>query len=560
MIKTPTGTVGVWRLGGRRTAEVMTDETGRTSSSAASPAGYDRIITTLDRLACERHGGGWGVRELAEALEESRTSVNRALMVLSDVGLAERTDAGNYRAGPRLRVLADRVLSEHPLLAAAPAVLAELSARTEATAIVAVHDWPLPRSFVAVYHAGSGPVRYNLDPGTMLPLHAGAAGQAILSEVGIKALRSDLAAFTSNTIVDTAQLAEVIAQTRERGFALSVGQHFPLAAGVAVPMRTQGLVAAISVTRPRYSTTEADLLDFAPLVAQARQELLAAVRNTGVSTRPGFADSLGAERHPGSGAAPARLERLLAALAATPAGLASGGRSLGRAIGANRATATKIMDSATRCGLTVDTGDRFLLGPRLLHWAAALGPISARVDVLAAFVQAAAIDTGEAVGLAEYHSDRGTATMSLVATGSTPLQYGLATGVDMPLHAGAAGKAILAHLPVSVLETLTLDPFTENTITSKSVLAEQLPLIRAQGFAIGDGERIPDAFGIAVPYFVDGAVAGSLTATMPRFRASHIDTDRIATALVQSAQRITQLLSVTTDSPPASDASALPSG
>ena len=95
----------------RRTTGVVTHETGRASVSAGSAAGYDRIITTLGQLACERHTGGWGVRELAEALEESRTSVNRALMALSDVGLAERTDAGNYRAGPRLRVLADRVLS-----------------------------------------------------------------------------------------------------------------------------------------------------------------------------------------------------------------------------------------------------------------------------------------------------------------------------------------------------------------------------------------------------------------------------------------------------------------
>ena len=239
---------------------MVTHETGRASSSAAASGGYDRIITTLGRLACERHTGGWGVRELAEAMEESRTSVNRALMALSDVGLAERTDAGNYRAGPRLKVLADRVLSDHPLLAAAPPILAELSARTDATAIVAVHDWPLPQSFVAVHHGGAGPVRYNLDPGTVLPLHAGAAGQAILSELGIKALQEDLAAFTSDTIVDTTQLSTLIAETRERGYALSVGQHFPLAAGIAVPMRTQGLVAAISVTRPRYNTTEKDLL------------------------------------------------------------------------------------------------------------------------------------------------------------------------------------------------------------------------------------------------------------------------------------------------------------
>ena len=149
------------------------------------------------------------MRELAEVLGESRSGVNRVLLALTDLGLAQRTGAGNYRAGPRLKVLADRLLTRHPLLASAPPILGELSARTQATAIVAVHDWPLPRCFVAVYHGGEGPVRYNLDPGTVLPLHAGAAGQAILSELGISALGEALTAFTPDTVVDTAHLEEV---------------------------------------------------------------------------------------------------------------------------------------------------------------------------------------------------------------------------------------------------------------------------------------------------------------------------------------------------------------
>ena len=520
-------------------------ESGRSTPSAATAAGYDRIIATLGQLATDRHAIGWGVRELAEVLGESRSGVNRVLAALTDLGLAQRTGAGNYRAGPRLKVLADRLLTRHPLLASAPPILGELSARTQATAVVAVHDWPLPRCFVAAYHGGEGPVRYNLDPGTVLPLHAGAAGQAILSELGISALGEALTAFTPDTVVDTAHLEEVIAQTRERGYALSVGQHFPLAAGVAVAVRTHGLLGAISVTRPRYNTDLDDLLGFAPMLTEAAQELSTAVgRHTIPPTTPGAAADTSAEPHPMSGPAPARLERLLAVLAATPDGLATSGRQLGRSIGANRATAAKLIDSATQSGIAVLHGERYLTGPQLLRWAAALGPIAARVDVLTAIMQDTAAQTGEAVGLAEYDPLRGKAVMSLVASGPTPLQYGLATGVDMPLHAGAAGKAILAHLPEATIGDLKLEKFTERTITTKTELAEQLPDIRARGWAVGDGERIPDAYGIAVPYFIDGTVAGSITATVPRFHAPHIDTDKIATALTQAAQHITQLLSI----------------
>ena len=107
------------------------------------------------------------------------------------------------------------------------------------------------------------------------------------------------------------------------------------------------------------------------------------------------------------------------------------------------------------------------------------------------------------------------------------------------LHAGAAGKAILAHLPEATIGDLKLEKFTERTITTKTELAEQP---RNPARIRGDGERIPDAYS-SVPYFIDGTVAGSITATVPRFRAAHIDTDKIATALTQAAQHITQLLS-----------------
>jgi DNA-binding IclR family transcriptional regulator len=217
---------------------------------------------------------------------------------------------------------------------------------------------------------------------------------------------------------------------------------------------------------------------------------------------------------------------------------------LGRQLAANHATAAKLIDTATRLGLAVPHAGRYMAGPRLLHWAATLGPIGNRTRILEDIVRAVATQTGETVGLAEYDDVCGRATMSVVASGATPLQYGLATGVDIPLHAGAAGKAILAHLPESTIRAVDLEPWTERTIRTKVDLEKHLGETRARGWAIGDGERIPDAFGIAVPYFIDGKVGGALTVTMPRFRVPLVDTDTIAAVLVDAAQRVTRLLSV----------------
>jgi DNA-binding IclR family transcriptional regulator len=75
-------------------------------------------------------------------------------------------------------------------------------------------------------------------------------------------------------------------------------------------------------------------------------------------------------------------------------------------------------------------------------------------------------------------------------------------------------------------------------------LESDLRQIRDTGWAQAEGERIPDAFGLAAPFFADGAVAGSLTFTIPRFRADEVDMPQLTTMLTETARQITALLSV----------------
>jgi DNA-binding IclR family transcriptional regulator len=75
-------------------------------------------------------------------------------------------------------------------------------------------------------------------------------------------------------------------------------------------------------------------------------------------------------------------------------------------------------------------------------------------------------------------------------------------------------------------------------------LERDLQQIRETGWAQAEGERIPDAFGVAAPFFVDGAVAGSLTFTIPLFRRDKLDAGSLATMLTDAARQVTDLLSV----------------
>lgn len=70
-------------------------------------------------------------------------------------------------------------------------------------------------------------------------------------------------------------------------------------------------------------------------------------------------------------------------------------------------------------------------------------------------------------------------------------------------HCTALGKAVLAWLPLSELETfLTKMDFrklTPNTITSKSALAKDLDATRRRGYSINDEELLPGIISIGTP-------------------------------------------------------------
>ncbi|PQP20833.1 IclR family transcriptional regulator [Rhodococcus opacus] len=510
----------------------------------AQGAGNDRIVATLHELAVRPNGAPWGVRELAETLGSSRSTVNRILQHLSEQALASRDGNGNYTAGPRLRVLANRLLDRHPLLGNARSIVDTLARSCDATALLALYDPSAGQCFVAMVTMAPGPVRYNLGPGTVIPLHAGAAGRAILAELGVDAVdEAALTAFTEDTVTDRAALEQLLAGDRAAGYTVSVGQHFALAAGVAASFRFGGLLGAVSVTRPRYDTTDADLLRFAPHVQDAARRL-SALPLPSATDSPGPLSESGFDAVSEGGSAVGRFERLLAALVADPAGVETTGRPLARRIGANPATATKLLGAALDTGLALRHGERAVGGPRLLFWAAALGATTGSGAVTAHIVAALAAETGETIGVAEFDSRSRHAQLTTVVPGSRPLHYGLATGVEIPLHAGAAGKAILAELPGEVLEGLALTQYTERTVTSRADLENELDGVRLQGWASGDGERIPDAFGIAAAYFVDGTVAGSVTVTIPRYRIPEVDIDSVAEKIVDAAREITALLTV----------------
>jgi DNA-binding IclR family transcriptional regulator len=78
-------------------------------------------------------------------------------------------------------------------------------------------------------------------------------------------------------------------------------------------------------------------------------------------------------------------------------------------------------------------------------------------------------------------------------------------GVRYPAHTTALGKVLLAHLPVEEVTAL-FDRFTDPANSSKTARSrasrmQELANVKAQGFAISDGELFPGIWAVAAPIF-----------------------------------------------------------
>lgn len=95
-------------------------------------------------------------------------------------------------------------------------------------------------------------------------------------------------------------------------------------------------------------------------------------------------------------------------------------------------------------------------------------------------------------------------------------------GEPTHLHANASGKAILSALSedevIDIIDHWGLPERTENTITDREELLDELDEIRAQGYAINRGESRYGFHALGAPLQVDESVVGAITISGPQNR------------------------------------------
>lgn len=183
----------------------------------------------------------------------------------------------------------------------------------------------------------------------------------------------------------------------------------------------------------------------------------------------------------------------------------------------------------------------YSLGPRLIR----LGESAGRQfgTVAQPFLNRLARDLGESANLAMI--DRDMAVYVAQASSAHSMRMFTEVGRRVFTHSTGVGKTVLAQLPnqtvMDITDRVGMPPATDKTITTQPALLTELDKIRAEGYAIDDGEQELGVRCFAVP--IPGApTPTALSISGPDARVTYEFGDQAVPILQRYAQEISDLL------------------
>lgn len=192
------------------------------------------------------------------------------------------------------------------------------------------------------------------------------------------------------------------------------------------------------------------------------------------------------------------------------------------------------LSTLVECGLVTRDEDVYHLSLRFLTFGGFArsryrmsGAYGGELEELAATVSAAVsvVVIEDGVGYVLAHS-----------AGGTDLPVDLYPGKQLSPHATAFGKVLLADLPDEDVDVLAdwhgLSEVTEETITDRAALFEELGKVRSRGYAISDEERLRGVRSVATAVRNEGGVAvGAIGVTGP---TSRLTSDRLSGPVLEA--------------------------
>ncbi len=236
-----------------------------------------RAAALVDLLAQE--GKELGVREIARRAGLTRSTAHRLLVSLELIGLVEQAPlTDKYRLGHKAVYWASRSSQQSGLREKALPHMTRLRDQTQETVGLSVRVRG-GRTYLAQVESRHD-IRWTMETGRLLPLHAGAPGKLLLAclpdaEVEAVLRRLRPRRLTPATPISRNQILAAIRKIRRDGVAVGVGEVVVGSATIAAPVReARGeVVAALSVSGPSFRFTEARRAAAVPALRAAAADL-----------------------------------------------------------------------------------------------------------------------------------------------------------------------------------------------------------------------------------------------------------------------------------------------
>lgn len=210
-------------------------------------------------------------------------------------------------------------------------------------------------------------------------------------------------------------------------------------------------------------------------------------------------------------------------------------------------TAHRLLQLLRKEGFVDAQGNgQYVVGTQFYRVAARVAASVSTQSIALPFMEAIANEFDETVLFGLYLPAQRAMSFTARADGTQLLKYQIEMHRPLSLLWGASGKAILAFLPTedvrTILEGEAPSPATGESVPSFSTLEPELARIRTLGYAVSDGEKLPDARGIAAPVHGPRGVVGCLCLTSPKSRVPHADVDTIGRRIIEQANAISRAL------------------
>lgn len=213
--------------------------------------------------------------------------------------------------------------------------------------------------------------------------------------------------------------------------------------------------------------------------------------------------------------------------------------------GMTRNRVTRIIGTLMHKGYIMEGIDvgTFTPGPKLRSLGTVFDDNQNLVVLTRSVLRQLALKTGES---ATFYVREGQERVVLAREeGTDAIRFAVSVGQRMELHAGSAGKVLLAYAPETerniILTSNQLKHLTEKTITNPNRLLSELEQIKKAGYSVSKGERNPDAFSMAAPIFErKGQIIGALAIAGPVSRLSAATQQAYLADLLQAAHHLSE--------------------